>query len=50
MNEVRTLREARESIFDAPEFKRLLQDKSLERKTLISKFTILENNLSGVAG
>jgi hypothetical protein len=46
--EYKELRETQERIFGHPEIKKLMKDKKLKSTTLLSKFTILENNFSGL--
>jgi len=48
-DEIQRLQETRQKILDHPKVRKLLQDKHITKKTLLSKFTILENNFSGVA-
>lgn len=43
------MQETKKKIFDHPEVQKLMNDKNLDQRSLLSKFTILENNFSGLA-
>lgn len=46
VRELKYLRDTQRNIFGNPVLTQLLQDDSLSKKTLLSKFTLLENNLN----
>lgn len=49
VKEFKILKHTQESIFQNPKLKALLEDQRIDSATFLSKYTILQNNLSSVA-
>lgn len=45
IEEIKKIKQTKEEIFNNPKVKEIMADKNLQYKTLLSKYTILENSL-----